>query len=332
MKAIVTGGGGFVGLAIVKQLVARGIETAVVGRHLYPSVEKLGCKIFCGDIRDLNFLNNAFSGHDIVFHTAAKAGIWGKKDEYFSVNTSGTRNVITACADKTVKTLVYTSTPSVVFNSQDINGADESLPYSSRFLCYYAESKTAAEKMIIAANSEKLKTCALRPHLIWGPGDPHLVPRLLERGRAGKLRQVGLGNNLVDISYIDNVAEAHLLAAENLNSTSTAAGQSYFISQGEPVNLWKWINTLFERLNVPRMRKSVSFKTAYRAGGLFEIIYKMLHIGKEPRMTRFLAEQLAKSHYFSIKKATEDLGYIPKITTHEGMNHLVAWLQKKSAT
>lgn len=328
MKAIVTGGGGFLGSAIVKRLVARGDEVAVLGRHSsYPEITGLGVMTFCGDIRAREFLKKSFKGFDTVFHVAAKAGIWGRRREYEDVNVDGTANVIEACLVNGIDTLVYTSTPSVVFNRQDLAGVDETMPYADRFLCHYAATKADAEQLVLNVDLSELKACALRPHLIWGPGDPHLIPRLLDRGRRGLLKQVGDGQNLVDISYIDNVVEAHLLAAENLKNVATAAGQAYFISQGEPVNLWDWINTLFRRFGVPVVEKKVGFKTAYLAGALLEGVYSCLARRDEPRMTRFLAEQLAKSHWFSIDKAVRDLKYRPIVSTTEGMERLVAWLR-----
>lgn len=328
MKAIVTGGGGFVGRAIVGQLVDKGVETAVIGRRYYPEIERLGCRIWRGDIRNESFLVHACKGYDTVFHVAAKAGIWGGQAEYETVNVAGTNNVISACLANRIDTLVYTGTPSVVFNGEDIGGGDETLPYADRFMCHYAETKARAEQRVLAANSDALKTCSLRPHLVWGPGDPHLIPRLLDRGRRGMLRQVGDGQNRVDISYVDNVAQAHLLAAENLKSTASAAGKAYFISQGEPVVLWEWVNTLFQRLDIAPVDKKIGFPMAFTLGRMLEGIYKLLRVKKEPPMTRFLAEQLAKSHWFSIERAKVDLGYRPKISTAEGSDRLVAWLKE----
>ncbi|MFC1843593.1 NAD-dependent epimerase/dehydratase family protein [Thermodesulfobacteriota bacterium] len=329
MKAFITGGGGFVGSAIVRQLVDKGIEVAVFGRNHYPALDKLGVRQFQGDILDSDLLIRFMQGYDTVFHVAAKAGIWGSKNEFEQTNVTGTRNVLGACFANSIQSLVYTSTPSVVFNRMDINGADESLPYAQRFLCYYASSKAIAEQMVLASNSEILKTCAIRPHLVWGPGDPHLVPRLIARGKAKKLKQVGTGRNMVDISYIDNVVDAHILAAENLHSVATAAGKAYFISQGEPVNLWNWINDLFRRLHIAPVTKKINARPAYFAGALLEGVYMWFSLEKEPPMTRFLAEQLAKSHWFSIDRARNDLGYTPKVSTSEGMERLTEWLSTK---
>jgi len=329
MKAFVTGGGGFVGSAIVRQLADAGIEVAVFGRNHYPSIEKLGVRQFQGDILDSDRLIRSMQGYDTVFHVAAKAGIWGPRHEFEQINITGTRNVLGACFANGIRSLVYTSTPSVVFNRRDINGMDESCPYAKRFLCYYASSKAVAEQMVLAGNSDMLKTCAIRPHLVWGPGDPHLVPRLLERGKNRKLKIVGAGSNMVDISYIDNVADAHILAAQNLDSHATAAGNAYFISQGEPVNLWNWINTLFARLSIPPVRKRIGAGSAYMLGTLLEGMFLLFKLDREPPMTRFLAEQLARSHWFSIARARRDLGYEPNISTAEGLERLVQWLTAK---
>jgi len=329
MKAFVTGGGGFVGSAIVRQLADAGIEVAVFGRNHYPSIEKLGVRQFQGNILDSDRLIRSMQGYDTVFHVAAKAGIWGPWHEFEQINITGTRNVLGACFANGIKSLVYTSTPSVVFNRRDINGMDESCPYAKRFLCYYASSKAVAEQMVLAGNSDMLKTCAIRPHLVWGPGDPHLVPRLLERGKSRKLKIVGAGSNMVDISYIDNVADAHILAAQNLDSHATAAGNAYFILQGEPVNLWNWINTLFARLSIPPVRKRIGAGSAYILGTLLEGMFLLFKLDREPPMTRFLAEQLARSHWFSIARARRDLGYEPNISTAEGLERLVQWLTAK---
>lgn len=323
-KVIVTGGGGFIGQAVVRLLAQRGVETAVVGRHRYPALADLNVTFFCGDIRDQHFLLQAFKGYDTVFHVAAKAGIWGAAQEYDEINVTGSRHVLQACRTNGIRNLIYTSSPSVVFNGE-MAGVDEQAPYPNQFLCHYARTKALAEQLILHADSAELHTTALRPHLVWGPGDTNLIPRLIARGRSGQLKQVGEGANLVDISYIDNVAAAHLLAADNLEGPGTAAGKAYFISQGEPVNLWDWINDLFSRLKIPPVRRQVGFRQAYVAGMLLEGIFSLLRLQQEPAMTRFLAEQLAKSHYFSINRAREELGYLPAISTSEGLERTVAW-------
>ncbi len=328
MKQVaITGGGGFIGLAIVRRLRQLNITVTVLGRHRYPAAEALGAVCLVGDIRDGDFLCQATAGCDTVFHVAAKAGIWGSWDDYFSINVSGTENVIAACAANHIANLIYTSTPSVVFNGHSLCGVDESTPYAAEPLCHYARTKIMAEILVLKANTPTMQTVALRPHLVWGPGDTNLIPRLLERGRQGSLRIIGNGNNKVDIAYIDNVVDAHLQAANNLEFVGSAAGQAYFISQGEPVRLWEWINDLFSRLSIPPVAREVSFRKAYRAGWLLEKVYGLLRLEREPKMTRFLAEQLAKSHWFSLAKARKELAYEPKVSTAEGMARLVDSIQ-----
>jgi nucleoside-diphosphate-sugar epimerase len=326
-QALVTGGGGFVGKAIVRRLLESGVSTSVLGRHRYPEVESLGGQCIVGDLGDYATVKRAVEGVDIVFHVAALAGIWGAWKDYYSTNVVGTENIVEGCRKNKVPMLVYTSTPSVVFNRTDIRGGDERLEYAEKYLCHYAKSKVMAEKAVLGANCPTLLTCAIRPHLIWGPGDPHLLPRLLASGRKKMLKRVGDGSNLVDISYIDNVADAHILAAKNLSGKGTAAGKPYFISQGEPVNLWDWINELFAAMNIDRVQASLSFPVAYRLGAVLEAMYKIGGSAKEPKMTRFLAEQLAKSHYFSIKNARNDLNYDPVISTTEGLRRTIQWLK-----
>jgi len=326
-RALVTGGGGFVGKAIIKKLLVAGLEARVIGRSRYSELEKLGVRCWQGDIVDGSMLREAIRGVDVVFHTAALAGIWGPWQEYYHTNVLGTESVLQACRAESVPFLVYTSTPSVVFNSRDIYGGDEELAYGRKVLCNYAKSKIIAEKLVLAANSAELATCALRPHLIWGPGDPHLLPRIVASARRGELKMVGDGTNLVDISYVDNVADAHVLAAKCLARDGKAGGRAYFISQGQPVNLWEWLNNLLGQLGIARIDAAVSFGSAYAVGGVLELLYSVLKLRKEPKMTRFLAEQLAKSHYFSIACAQNDLGYTPAVSTEDGLQLTINWLK-----
>ncbi|VAW42175.1 NAD(P)H steroid dehydrogenase-like protein in alkane synthesis cluster [hydrothermal vent metagenome] len=322
-QALITGGGGFVGRAVINALSALNIKAVILGRHYYPGLEAPGISQVRGDICSPETVIKAARGCDTIFHIAAKAGIWGSKQEYYAINLQGTQNVIKACKVNGIKRLIHTSSPSVVFSAHDLAGIDETAPYGKNFLCHYAASKAAAEKLVLTANGADLKTTALRPHLIWGPGDNHLIPRILERARRGRLIQVGEGNNMVDISYIDNVAEAHILAAMNLCRGASAAGRAYFISQGQPVNLWGWINELLTKADLPVVRKKISFGTAYTIGALLEFIYHGLRIRREPLMTRFTALQLAKSHWFSIKAAEKDLGYRPLISTAAGLRRTI---------
>ncbi len=328
-NVLVTGGGGFVGKKIVQMLIKKGITCTVVGRNRYPDIEQLGITCKVGSITDSTFIDDCCKGIDTVFHVAALAGIWGKWEDYYNTNVVGTENVVAACKKQGVTRMVYTSTPSVVFNQENILKGDESLPYAETFLCHYPKSKIIAEKHVLGSITNTFSACAIRPHLIWGPGDPHLVPRLIEKGKNRKLKIVGEGNNLVDISYIDNVAHAHILAAENLCDSQSANGKAYFIGDEKPVELWKWINDLFIALDIPPIKKKVPFKTAYFVGTILEGVFKIFNLSGEPPMSRFVAEQLAKSHYFSHDKAKKDFGYVPIVSSKEGMNNLLNWINEK---
>ncbi len=332
MNALVTGAGGFLGRYIVEQLIARGDRVRAFARGTYPELAALGAEMVQGDVRDAAAVQAACQGIDVVFHTAGVAGVWGPWDYFYGINTLGTRNVIAGCLAEGVTRLVYTSSPSVTFDGADQCGVDESVPYPKRWLCHYPHTKALAEQEVLAANGSHgparqagpTLTCALRPHLIWGPRDRHLIPRLIERACAGKLRRVGDGKNLIDMVYVENAAEAHLQAADALARSSPVAGRAYFISQGEPVNCWQWIDEILVLAGLPKVTKSISAGAAWRIGAALECVHRALGIESEPRMTRFLAAQLSTSHYFDISRARRDFGYAPRVSTAEGMQRLAA--------
>ncbi len=327
---MVTGGGGFLGATLVRQLLAHGHEVRGFSRQRYPDLERLGATWVTGDLRDSSRVADACQGIDVVFHTAALAGVWGSWKTYFEINAQGTQNVIDGCHRHHVGHLVYTSSPSVTFAGGDQQGVDESAPYPRKFLANYPRSKAIAEQKILAANDENLRTCALRPHLIWGPDDPHLIPRLIERARRGRLRRIGDGQNLIDICYVDNGAEAHCLAADDLFAQGRSAGKAYFISQGEPVRCWDWIDEVLEMAGEPPLERSISYRAAYAIGAVLEGVYWGLRRGDEPPMTRFVAAQLATSHFFDITAAKRDFAYTPTVSTDEGMDRLKrAWQESR---
>ncbi len=336
MHALVTGGGGFLGRYIVEQLVERGDRVRSFGRRAYPELAALGAEVIRGDIRTPGALVAACKGVDCVFHTAAVAGIGGPWQKFHDVNVLGTQNVVEACRAQEVPRLVFTGSPSAVFAGEDQCGVDESAPYGTLWMKshggHYSRSKALAEQQVLEANEPgRLSTCALRPHLIWGPRDQHLIPRLIARARSGRLRRVGDGTNLVDIIYVENAAAAHLQAADALaEENSLVAGKAYFLSQGEPVNCWQWIDEILALVDLPPVRKAISLKTAWRVGAVCEAVYRLLRTEREPPMTRFLATQLAMSHWYDISAAKRDFGYEPRISTAEGMLRLGQWLRESA--
>ncbi|NQV28610.1 MAG: NAD-dependent epimerase/dehydratase family protein [Rhodopirellula sp.] len=328
MKALVTGGGGFLGLYIVEQLLEDGADVRVLCRKRYERLDQLGVEWVQGDIQDAEAVASACDGVDAVFHVAAVPGIWGPWEMFHGINTLGTQNVIAGCRKHHVRKLVYTSSPSVIFDGQDHVDADESLPYPTTFLSHYPHSKALAEQAVIAANGSELATCALRPHLIWGPRDTQLVPRLIRRAQSGRLRLVGDGTNVISMAYAENVAAAHLQAAKVLEPGSAVAGQVYFVNEPQPVNCGEWINTLLGCAGLPPVQKRISTKAARRIGAAFEGVWSLLRLNGEPPMTRFLAGQLASSHSYRIDKAVRDFGYTPRVTVEEGLRRLAPELEK----
>ncbi|BBO31394.1 NAD-dependent epimerase/dehydratase family protein [Lacipirellula parvula] len=332
MKVLVTGGGGFLGRYIVEQLVARGEQVRSFGRGSYPDLEASGVEVVRGDIADRDAVLRACQGVEVVYHVAALPGIAMQWRPYEQANIRGTEHVIAACREHGVARLVYTSSPSVTFAGVDQCGVDEQAPYDFDWMiahrAHYSRSKAIAEQAVLAANDARLRTCALRPHLIWGPRDNHLIPRLIARARAGRLRRVGDGKNRVDTIYVENAAVAHLQAADALlDASSPAAGKAYFLSQNEPVNCWDWIDEILALVDVPPVRKTISRRNAERAGLVLENVYRLLSLSGEPTMTRFLAAQLATSHWFDLSAARRDFGYAPAISSSEGMRRLGAWLR-----
>lgn len=323
MKALVTGGGGFLGLYIVEQLLAAGHDVRVFSRGAYPAITALGVETQQGDLQNATAVEKACAGVDAVFHVAAVPGVWGTWETYYGINTLGTLNVIAACQKCEVQRLVYTSSPSVVFDGADHINANESLPYPTKWLCHYPHSKALAEQAVLAANDpNRLRTVSLRPHLIWGPRDNHLIPRLIEKARTGRLRQVGRGDNVVSISYVENAAAAHLQAEESLRNSITAAGRAYFINEPEAVNLWNWINLVLDRAGLPPVTQRISATTAWYVGAILETAWKVLKRSGEPPMTRFVAAQLSGSHSYSVMAAQRDFGYKPLVSVEEGLRRM----------
>lgn len=322
MKALVTGGGGFLGSEIIRQLLDKGVEVRSLQRGHYPDLQSLGIEIHSGDISDQQTCNHACKDCDVVFHVAAKAGVWGAYEDYYRPNVIGTKNIIAACLKNNIKYLVYTSSPSAVFDGHDEQGIDESTPYPTHFLSHYSATKAQAEQLILAANSDKLATVALRPHLIWGIGDPHLFPRIINRARTGKLRTIANKGKLVDITHVENAAYAHILAMTVLLNNAACAGKAYFISNDEPMTMADIINRFLAVAQMPPVTRTVSPAVAYTIGIVMETTYKLLGIKTEPFMTRFIAKQLSVAHWYDLSAAKRDLGYSPKISIEEGMQRL----------
>ncbi len=329
MKALVTGGGGFLGQHIVRRLLDRGDEVRVLGRSRYPHLEAWDVPCVRGDVRDEVAVKSAVAGVDTIFHVAARVGYWGRHQEYVDTNVHGTRKLLDAAEASGVTRFVYTSTPSVVIGAKGVKGGeDESIPYPDRYLSSYGPTKAEAERSVLAAHRDGLRTGALRPHFVFGPRDPQIVPRLVRRAREGRLAQVGDGTNRVDVSYIDNVVDAHVQLADALEDPNCpAGGRAYFLGQAEPIRLWEFVRQVLEGVGAPGIRRKLSFGAAYRIGWMLEGAYSLLPPSKEPPLTRMAAVILGTSHYFDHQGAHRDFGYRPAISTEEGLARTFEWFR-----
>lgn len=309
-----------------------------LARGDYPELSELGVEMQQGDLANRDDVMRACDGIDCVFHAGGKVGVWGHWLDYFNANIHGTLNVLGACRDRGIGRLVFTSSPSVTFDGHDQRGVDNTAPYPKKWLAHYPHTKAVAEQFVLTQDDTevaggRLRTTSLRPHLVWGPRDHHLTKRLVERAKAGQLRRIGAAKNRVDMVYVENAAAAHLLAADELAQEEPRnAGKAYFITQATPVDCWAWIDEILALVDLPPVKKSISAKAAYSAGWWLEMKHWLLRdFSNEPRMTRFVARQLATDHWFDKSAAREDFGYEPQVSTEEGMQRLGEWLRSQTA-
>jgi 2-alkyl-3-oxoalkanoate reductase len=321
---LVTGGGGFLGGALVRMLVERGERVRSFSRGRYPELERMDVEHVSADLGDAEALKAACKNVETVFHSAAMFGTWGRYEDYYQANTKGTINVIEACRSCGVSRLIYTSSPGAVFNGGHLEGVDESMPYPDHFEGHYFKTKALAEQAVLEAARSGLPAIALRPHFIWGPGGWHLVKWILSRAK--RLRLIGDGNCKVDTTYVDNAARAHLLADARLQEDPSLTGRTYFISDDRPIGFSEMLNHILAAGGYPPVTRSVSLPMARLAGGVFETVYRIFGIASEPPLTRLQANVMATAHWFDISAAKRDLGYAPHVTIEDGMRELARWL------
>lgn len=324
-KFVVTGGGGFVGKAICLKLKTLGAEVVSIARGEYPDLEAAGIRVHRADLGAAPATYaQVFAGAEGVFHVASKVDLWGDFKDFYQTNVVATRNIINVCKENFVRKLVYTSSPSVVADGTNLRNVDETYPIPTKHLAFYPSTKATAEKEVLSANCADLLTIALRPHIIWGPGDKHIIPRIIEKARQGRLFKIGNNDITVDVTYIDDCVNAHILAMGNLGTNSNVAGQAYFISQNEPVKLWDWINEILAQSGLPPINKRLPYPLAMFLGFMCECGSKLGLSKYEPAITRFLVSELSRDHYFNIAKAVRDLGYKPSLTIKEAIKRTFA--------
>lgn len=342
-SVLVTGGTGFLGRRLVERLLECSRNVTVLGRTPAPDLEERGVRFIRASLEDADAMRAACAGMETVFHVAAKVGVWGRYDDFFRANVLGTRALLEGCRLHGVPRFIFTSSPSVVYDGRAFAGANESLPLTTACPSPYPLTKAIAEREVIAANSPGLQTVALRPHLIWGVGDPHLIPRILARARAGRLSIVGSRYTRVDMVHVENVVDAHLLAEDALATVNSAsykatthkdtspAGRAYFVTNHEPVEIWHWINDLLDALGELPIRSEMTLEVAHAIGVVYEQLWRWLPLRGEPPLTRFVAFQLGKDHWFDGSAAERDLGYRPRVSMKAGKAELIEHLKRSAA-
>jgi 2-alkyl-3-oxoalkanoate reductase len=319
MRVAVTGATGFLGRNLTAHLVASGFEVVAIGRDSVARAELVdaGVEVAQVDIRDLDLLNRAFKSVEIVCHLAALAAPWGRRQDFYSINVQGTKNVVNACRINGVRRLVFVSSPSVLFDGSDLHEVTEDRPYPSRFISSYCASKKLAEEAVRDATKE-LETTIIRPKAIFGPGDKSLLPRILDAAKRKRLWQIGDGTNEIDLTYVDNVSQAILLAM----SSAAAVGKTFHITNDEHVKIWPLIESILQPMRLS-LRGALSFETAFRAATLIELGYRLFP-GYEPPLTRLTVGLLGRTQTFNIALAKNELGYRPKVSLADGLAHTLS--------
>jgi nucleoside-diphosphate-sugar epimerase len=318
VRVLVTGASGMLGRATATALLERGDEVTVLQRR--PA--GLPCAEVLGDVADPSALRRAAHGQDAVVHLAAKVDVVGRWPEYVRANVGGTRSVVAACRDAGVGRLVHVSSPSVAHAGVALSGvgAEPANPVHARG--NYSRSKAVAEQEALAADTAGLAVLAVRPHLVWGPGDTQLVGRIVERARAGRLPVLGSGAALIDTTYVDNAAAA-LVAA--VDACGPVHGEALVVTNGEPRPVGEVLARLCRAAGVPAPTVRVPFRAAWLAGAAIDAGWALTGARSTPPLTRFLAEQLATAHWFDQRRTREALGWAPSVSLAEGFARLGRW-------
>lgn len=331
MKVLVTGASSLIGAGVVNALAERGDDVVCFQRSDSVLVDSTVAQRL-GDVRDSDALDEAARKCDGIVHVAAKVGVVGSWEDYRSVNVDGTANVIAAARHHGIGRVVHVSSPSVAHGGEPIVGGAADEPVVGRRHAFYPESKAIAEILALEAAADTLGVVAVRPHLVWGPGDTQLVGRIVERARAGRLALVGGGRALVDTTYIDNAVAALIDALDAVRPGATCSGHAYVVSNGEPRMIRELVEGICAAARVPFAPRDVSLSVGRAAGAVVERVWPLLRRDDEPPLTRFLAEQLGTAHWFDPRPARDDLGYEPTVTIAEGLRRLRAWFDEHPAT
>ena len=315
MRVLVTGASGMLGRAVARALIARGDDVTVLQRR---PAGLAGAEVL-GDVADPDAVTRATTGQDAVVHLAAKVDVVGRWPDYVRANVTGTQTVVAACRAAGVPRLVHVSSPSVAHAGTALAGVGAEPADPDRARGHYARSKAVAERSALAADGTGLAVLAIRPHLVWGPGDTQLVARLVARARAGRLPLLGTGAALIDTTYVDNAAAALVAAVD-----ATAHGEALVVSNGEPRPVAEVLTRLCAAAGVPAPTRHVPYRAAWLAGAAIDRAWALTGRTGAPPLTRFLAEQLATAHWFDQRHTRAALGWTPHVTLDEGFARLEA--------
>jgi 2-alkyl-3-oxoalkanoate reductase len=327
MKILVTGGTGFLGQYLTRALLAQGHRVHILGRNFaHAKVQELiagGAIPISADLRYGAAVEAACPGIDVVCHAGALSAPWGKRVDYYDINVGGTEAVLAGCLAHGVRRLIYISSPSVVFDGRDQQLVSEEIPYPRRFTSIYSLTKKLGEDRVNAAAATGLQTVILRPKAIFGPGDQSLLPRLIAAARQKRLPQIGDGCNLVDLTYVENVVHALVLALD----AQAAIGKTYTITNDEHVPLWDVIRGVLSQLNLSTNLRQIPLAVALNVALLMEM--RAALTGREPLLTRYTATILARTQTYDISAAKRDLGYAPCASIAEGTERTLEALKEK---
>ena len=332
MKVLVTGASSLIGAGVATSLARRGENVVTFQRRAVPGLTNPSIEQLTGDIRDRDAVSRAASGCDAIIHLAAKVGVTGTWEDYRSINVDGTANVVAVAARQGIARVVHVSSPSVAHGGEPIIGGLADPPVLGRKRAWYPESKALAEIDALAAASDSLGLVAIRPHLVWGPGDTQLVGRIVERARAGRLALVGGGCALVDTTYIDNAIAALIAALDSVAPGAACSGRAYVISNGEPRPIRELVRGICCAAGVSFEPRSVSLRAGQTIGSIVERVWPVVRRGDEPPLTRFVAEQLGTAHWFDLRPAHDDLGWSPSVSIDEGLLRLKRWYARKPSS
>ncbi len=321
MRVLVTGASSLLGRHVVERLHERGDDVTAFQRR--PG--GLGVREVLGDVANLEQVMEAFSGAESVIHLAARVSAVGHSEQFADTNIHGTENVIRAARACGAGRLVHVSSPSVAHTGVSLSGAGAGPADPAKAIGHYSQSKAAAEILALAANSEDLSVVAIRPHLVWGPGDRQLVGRIVDRARAGRLAVVGSGCALVDTTFVDNAADALVSA---LDHAPEVGGRALVVSNGQPRPVREMLNEIVAAAGLDPVTRMVPFHLARTVGFVLEQVWQRLGRESDPPMTVFLAEQLSTAHWFDQRETRWALDWEPKVSLDEGFARLRAWFDR----